>query len=231
MDYIIVGLGNPGRRYENTKHNMGFIALDLLAERNGIKVNKLKHRALCGEGAVAGRKVLLVKPQTYMNLSGESVRAVVDYYRAPPGRLLVIYDDIDIPIGDIRIRKKGSAGSHNGMRSIIGCLGSEDFPRIRIGIGDGERERGDSLIGYVLGGFRKRQLPAAEDAIDRAVRAAECLLRDGAEAAMNRYNARALEGVMRKAEGERRDLEGGMRPAEETGAAGDVTKGGADEER
>ncbi|MDR2771573.1 MAG: aminoacyl-tRNA hydrolase [Clostridiales Family XIII bacterium] len=190
MDYIIVGLGNPGKRYENTKHNMGFITLDLLAERNGIKINKLKHRALCGEGTVAGQRVLLVKPSTYMNLSGESVRAAVDYYKAPRDRLLVIYDDIDIPIGDIRIRQRGGPGSHNGMRSIVDNLACEDFPRIRIGIGDGQRERGDALVGYVLGGFRKRQLAAAEAAVARAVDAAECLLRDGAEAAMNRYNAR-----------------------------------------
>jgi PTH1 family peptidyl-tRNA hydrolase len=215
MDYIIVGLGNPGRRYENTKHNMGFLALDLLAERNGIKINRLKHRALCGEGSVAGRKALLVKPQTYMNLSGESVRAVMDYYKAPHDRLLVIYDDIDIPIGDIRIRKKGSAGSHNGMRSVVGNLGYTDFPRIRIGIRDGQGERGASLIGYVLGGFRKQRIAAAEDAIGRAAEAAECLLRDGAEAAMNRYNARSAEGR------EKRDGD----------AAGDVKKGGADEER
>ncbi|MDR2295322.1 MAG: aminoacyl-tRNA hydrolase [Clostridiales Family XIII bacterium] len=195
MDYIIIGLGNPGRRYENTKHNMGFLALDLLAERNGIKINRIKHKALCGEGAVAGRRVLLVKPQTYMNLSGESARAVMDHYKAPCDSLLVIYDDIDIPMGDIRIRKKGSAGSHNGMRSIVRNLGCADFPRIRIGIGDGDgaRARGESLIGYVLGGFRKRQLSVAEEAIGRAADAAECLLRDGAEAAMNRYNARSAK--------------------------------------
>lgn len=215
MDYIIVGLGNPGRRYENTKHNMGFIALDLLAERNGIKINRIKHKALCGEGAVAGRGVLLVKPQTYMNLSGESVRAVMDYYKAPHDRLLVIYDDIDIPIGDIRIRKKGSAGSHNGMRSIVRNLGSSDFPRIRIGIGDEQKAHGESLIAYVLGGFRKQRLSDAEDAIGRAVDAAECLLRDGAEAAMNRYNARSAE---------REEKRGG-----DAGANGE--KGGADGER
>ena len=119
------------------------------------------------------------------------MRAVMDYYKAPHDRLLVIYDDIDIPIGDIRIRKKGSAGSHNGMRSIVRHLGREDFPRIRIGIGDGQKARGESLIGYVLGGFRKQKLSDAEDAIKRAVDAAECLLRDGADAAMNRYTARA----------------------------------------
>ncbi|MDR1573077.1 MAG: aminoacyl-tRNA hydrolase [Clostridiales Family XIII bacterium] len=215
MDYIIVGLGNPGRRYENTKHNMGFLALDLIAERNGIKINKIKHKALCGEGAVAGRRVLLVKPQTYMNLSGESVRAVMDYYKTPPSGLLVICDDVDIPIGRIRIREKGSAGSHNGMRSVIGSLGCTDFPRIRIGISDGQRERGDALVGYVLGGFRKQRVKEIEDAIERAADAAECLLSDGAKTAMNRYNARSPE----KDEGP-----GGDAEAHEK-------KGGADEEQ
>jgi PTH1 family peptidyl-tRNA hydrolase len=210
MDYIIIGLGNPGRRYENTKHNMGFLALDILAERNGIRWSKRKHRALCGEGAVAGRRVLLVKPQTYMNLSGESARAVMDYYKAPRDRLLLIYDDIDIPIGDIRIRKKGSAGSHNGMRSVIGHLGYDDFPRIRIGIRDGQRTPGDALVSYVLGGFRGRRLAAAEDALLRAADAAECLLRDGAETAMNRYNAHG--------------------PAGDGGAGASGRKDGADEE-
>jgi PTH1 family peptidyl-tRNA hydrolase len=227
MDYIIVGLGNPGKRYENTKHNMGFLALDLLAERNGIKINRLKHRALCGDGAVAGRKVILVKPQTYMNLSGESVRAVMEYYKAPPSALLVIYDDIDIPLGDIRIRKKGSAGSHNGMRSIVGNLGYDDFPRIRLGIGDGERARGDSLAGYVLGGFRKGQVSAIEDAISRAALAAECLLADGADAAMNRYNARAEKKGEKPAGGA--DAEKGEKSA--GGADADTEKGGADEKR
>ncbi|MDR1573346.1 MAG: aminoacyl-tRNA hydrolase [Clostridiales Family XIII bacterium] len=192
-DYIIVGLGNPGRRYENTKHNLGFLALDLIAERNGIKINKIKHRALCGAGAVAGLGVLLVKPQTYMNLSGESVRAVADYYKAPLCKLLVIYDDLDIPAGDIRIRKKGGPGSHNGMRSVVGSLGSEDFPRIRIGISDGKKARGEALIGYVLGGFRGQRAAEMRAAVSKAADAAECVLRDGAEAAMNRYNARPAQ--------------------------------------
>jgi PTH1 family peptidyl-tRNA hydrolase len=215
MDYIIVGLGNPGKRYENTKHNMGFLAIDLIAERNGIKINKIKHKALCGEGAVAGQRVLLAKPQTYMNLSGESVRAVTDYYKLPSSGLLVLYDDVDIPIGHIRIRGKGSAGTHNGMRSIIGSLGCEDFPRIRIGISDGERERGEALVSYVLGGFRKQRVKEAEEAIVKAADAAECLLREGVEAAMNRYNAKPPE------KGERRG---------DDANAGDK-KGGADEGR
>jgi PTH1 family peptidyl-tRNA hydrolase len=191
MDYIIVGLGNPGRNYENTKHNMGFVTLDLLAERHGIRINKLKHRALTGDGSICGQRVLLVKPQTYMNLSGESVRAVMEYYKTPRSGLLVIYDDVDIPLGGVRIRKAGSAGSHNGMRSVVGCLGYDDFPRIRIGIGEDRPARGEALIGYVLGGFRKQDVAAAEASVVRAADAAECVLRDGAETAMNRYNARS----------------------------------------
>ena len=150
--YIIAGLGNPGKRYENTRHNIGFIALDLLAERNDIKINKIKHKALVGEGRISGQKFLLVKPQTYMNLSGQSVREVMEYYKEEIDRLVVIYDDIDIPSGTVRIRKKGSAGTHNGMRSIIYDLKSDQFPRIRIGIGN--NRKGD-LRDFVIGGFSK----------------------------------------------------------------------------
>jgi PTH1 family peptidyl-tRNA hydrolase len=185
MESIIVGLGNPGRRYENTKHNLGFIALDLIAERNGIKVNKLKFKALVGEGTVSGRRVLLVKPQTYMNLSGESVAAVMSYYKAPPEALTVIYDDVDIPLGRIRIRKQGSAGTHNGMRSIVYHLRRDDFPRVRIGIGG---EVGARLTDYVIGGFRRQELETARGAVMRAVLAVECALGEGMDAAMNRYN-------------------------------------------
>ena len=145
--YIIAGLGNPGKKYENTRHNMGFTAIDLLAEKFGIKVNKLRFKALTGEGRIAGQKVLLIKPQTYMNLSGESVRMALDYYKEPPENLIVIYDDIDIPTGSIRIRKKGSAGTHNGMKSIIYDLQFDDFPRLRIGIGT---DRKEDMIHFVL---------------------------------------------------------------------------------
>jgi PTH1 family peptidyl-tRNA hydrolase len=172
---------------------MGFIALDLLAERHGVKINRIKHKALTGDGMICGKRVLLVKPQTYMNLSGESVRAAMEYYKTPRAGLLVIYDDIDIPMGGVRVRKAGSAGSHNGMRSVVGSLGYADFPRIRIGIGEAEAARGEALIGYVLGGFRKQDARAAEASVIKAVDAAECVLRDGVETAMNRYNARSGE--------------------------------------
>ncbi|MDD4122366.1 MAG: aminoacyl-tRNA hydrolase, partial [Eubacteriales bacterium] len=117
--YIIAGLGNPGKKYENTKHNIGFITLDFLAEKHSININKIKHKALVGEGTISGQKLLLVKPQTYMNLSGSSIKEVMDYYKADLDKLIGIYDDVDIPIGSLRIRKKGSAGTHNGMKSII----------------------------------------------------------------------------------------------------------------
>ncbi|MDR2157121.1 MAG: aminoacyl-tRNA hydrolase, partial [Clostridiales Family XIII bacterium] len=170
--YVVIGLGNPGKKYENTKHNIGFIAVDRLAGRNGIRIGKLRHKALTGEGLIGNQKVMLAKPQTYMNLSGESVVALVRYFDVAPEKLIVIYDDVDIPMGSIRIRKSGSAGTHNGMRSILLCLREEGFPRIRIGVG---AERGDMpLADYVLTGFGKDEAKTMEDAVDRAVFAAEC---------------------------------------------------------
>lgn len=196
--YIIVGLGNPGKKYENTKHNIGFITLDFLADKNDIKINKIKHKALVGEGTVSGQKVLLVKPQTYMNLSGNSVREVMEYYKADPENLIVIYDDVDIPIGRLRIRKKGSAGTHNGMKSIIYDLQEDGFPRVRIGIG---KERKMPLAGYVLGGFEKDERKLMEDAVERAARAVECMLEKGIDIAMGEYNKTpSAEGEAKKDE-------------------------------
>ncbi len=183
--YIIIGLGNPGRKYEKTRHNMGFIALDILAEKMGIKVNKLKFKALMGEGYLGTEKVLLMKPQTYMNLSGQSVREVMDFYKISPENLLVIYDDIDIDRGLIRIRKKGSAGTHNGMRSVIPAVGSQEFPRIRIGIG-GERKL--NIIDYVTGGLGKEEKELLMKAANNAADAAICYMENGIDLAMNRYN-------------------------------------------
>lgn len=185
--YIIAGLGNPGKKYENTRHNIGFIALDRLAERNDIKINKIKHKALVGEGRISGQKVLLVKPQTYMNLSGQSLREVMDYYKEDVDNLIVIYDDIDIPEGTLRIRKKGSAGTHNGMRSIVYDLKSDQFPRIRIGMG---AERKSDLRDFVIGGFTKDEKKLLEEAVERAVLASECIVEKGIDKAMNEYNIR-----------------------------------------
>lgn len=185
--YIIVGLGNPGKKYENTRHNMGFIAVDLLAEKYGIKVDKIKFKALVGEGRIAGRKVLLVKPQTYMNLSGQSVMEVMNFYKEDIENLIVIYDDIDIPTGIIRLRKKGSAGTHNGMRNIVYLLQEDGFPRIRVGIGS---ESKVDLIHYVTSGVTKKEKDLLEDALTRAADAAACIVEKGIEKAMNEYNIR-----------------------------------------
>ena len=186
--YIIVGLGNPGRRYENTKHNVGFITLDLLAEKHGIKINRIKHKALVGEGIISGQKVLLVKPQTYMNLSGNSVREVLSYYKIDLQNLIVVYDDVDISMGRRRRRKRGSAGTHNGMRSIIYDIQDDNFPRVRIGIG-GEDKGRMRLTDYVIGGFKKEDKKIMQKSISRAVEALECILEKGIDRAMNEYNA------------------------------------------
>lgn len=185
--YIIAGLGNPGRKYENTRHNMGFLTIDKIAEELGIKVDKIKFKALVGEVNFSGQKVMLVKPQTYMNLSGQSLREIMNFYKLPIENLTVIYDDIDIPTGSVRIRKSGSAGTHNGMRDIIYNLADSGFPRIRIGIGS---ERRGDLADYVTGGFTKEEVPLLEDAVTRAAAAALSIVEDGIDRAMNKYNVR-----------------------------------------
>ena len=185
--HIITGLGNPGRKYENTRHNLGFTTVDRLAEEHGISVTKSKHKALIGEGRISGQKVLLVKPQTFMNLSGEAVRAVMDYYKEPVENLLVIYDDADIPAGAVRIRKKGGAGTHNGMRSVVSCLGDDGFARIRIGIGTQDDR---DIVDHVLGGFTREEADVMREAVLTAVSAVECMLSEGIDIAMNEYNTR-----------------------------------------
>lgn len=185
--YVIAGLGNPGKKYENTRHNMGFITIDQLAEKHNIKADKLKFKALVGEGRIAGQKVLLVKPQTYMNLSGESIREVMNFYKLEPENLIVIYDDIDIEAGTLRIRKFGSAGTHNGMKSVVYQLQSDRFPRIRLGIGS--QKKGD-LVDFVIGGFSKEEVPLLEEAVENAVLAVECIIEEGIDKAMNQYNTK-----------------------------------------
>ena len=186
--YIIAGLGNPGKKYEETRHNMGFMAVDFLAEKYDIKVNKIRFRALTGEGRIAGQKVLLLKPQTYMNLSGESVRLALEYYKVNPQELIVIYDEIDIQAGMIRIRKKGSAGTHNGMRNILYHIQTEDFPRIRVGIGSGRKE---DMINYVTGSVPKNEITLLREAADKAACGAACIVEKGIEKAMNEYNIKS----------------------------------------
>ena len=169
--YVIVGLGNPGRKYENTRHNIGFITIDYLADELGIKVNKLKHKALVGEGRISGQKVLLVKPQTFMNLSGQSVREIVAYYKTELSQLIVIYDDIDIEKGTVRI--------------IIYDLGEDSFPRVRIGIG---ASSGAPLVDHVIGNFTKEEVPLMEKAVQRAAKGVISIVEDGIDMAMNKYN-------------------------------------------
>ncbi len=184
---VIAGLGNPGRKYEKTRHNMGFLTIDRIAENNGINVSRIKHKALVGDGFISGHKVLLVKPQTYMNLSGDSIREIMDYYDVDIEDLIVIYDDFDIETGALRIRKKGSAGSHNGMKSIIRCLGDDGFPRIRVGIGkSGSQDWKDFVLGKV-GGSDSELISAA---ISNAADAVECIISEGIDRAMNKYNTK-----------------------------------------
>lgn len=185
--YVIAGLGNPRREYENTRHNVGFAVIDMLAEKYGIRVNELKHRGLIGKGVIAGERVLLVKPVTYMNLSGECIREVLQYYRIDGEKdLIVIHDDISLEQGMIRIRKKGSAGGHNGLKNIIAQLGSETFMRIKVGVGG--KPEGYDLVDYVLGHFSKEERERMAQAQQDACSAVEAILTDGADEAMNHFN-------------------------------------------
>jgi PTH1 family peptidyl-tRNA hydrolase len=186
---LIVGLGNPGNKYAGTRHNVGFMTVDILAERHGIKVNKLKFKALTGEGSIDGNRVILIKPQTFMNLSGESVLAAMNFFKLDMENLIVIYDDVDLTLGQIRVRPGGSAGTHNGMRNILLHLGSEDFSRVRVGI-DGFRMPSEDLYEYVLRGFSREEVQTAEKAICMAADAAELLVSSGAKEAMNKFNVR-----------------------------------------
>lgn len=187
--YIIVGLGNPGSKYAHSRHNAGFEALDLLADRSGIAVETKKFQALCGTGAIEGQKVLLLKPQTYMNLSGESVRAACDFYKIDPEEeLIVLYDDISLAPGQLRIRKKGSAGGHNGIKNIIQHLNTQVFKRVKIGVG--EKPSGYDLADYVLGRFSREEQAEMDGAFLRASQAAQQLLLDDVEHVMNAFNTR-----------------------------------------
>lgn len=190
--YVIAGLGNPGGKYENTRHNAGFDVIDALAHKYNISMDEKKHKALCGRGLVAGVKTLLVKPQTYMNLSGESIAEILRFYRLDPAReLIVIFDDISLKPGNIRIRTKGSAGGHNGIKSVIERTGSSDFSRIKIGVG--EKPKDWDLADHVLGRFSKEELEHVKEAVENAVLAAEYMLHDETDRAMNEFNVRKRE--------------------------------------
>ncbi len=187
--YLIVGLGNPGDKYDHTRHNVGFDVLTILSEKLRIPITRLKNRALVGEGQFMGEKVALCKPQTYMNLSGEAVQALMHWYKLPPENLLVIYDDIDLDAGWLRIRRDGSAGTHNGMRSIVACIGSEAFPRIRVGIGG--RPPQFELADWVLSRYvTPEERQDAFDAYTQAADAAIDWMKNGIQSAMNRYNTK-----------------------------------------
>ena len=185
--FLIVGLGNPGRQYENTRHNVGFQAIDTLADKYGISVDTKKHRAFIGKGVIDGHKVVLAKPQTFMNLSGESIRSMLDYYKLDEeSELLVIYDDVSLDVGNLRIRKKGSAGGHNGVKSILAHLGHDVFGRIKVGVG--EKPKGWDLADYVLGTFSKAERQLIEESLPKICHAVEVILNDGMDEAMNRIH-------------------------------------------
>lgn len=190
--FIIAGLGNPDRQYEGTRHNVGFDVIDRIAEKYNIAVDTKKHRAYIGKGIIQGQKVILAKPQTYMNLSGESIRSLVDYYKIDEeNELLVIYDDISLDVGQLRIRAKGSAGGHNGIKNIIAHLGTQVFPRIKVGVG--EKPKGYDLADYVLGHFSKAEKELMDEGYDSAVRAAELIVSGEITEAMNEFNRRKKE--------------------------------------
>ena len=185
--YIIVGLGNPGKEYANTRHNIGFDVIDRLAEEENICVLEKKHKAIIGKGYVAGQKCVLVKPHTYMNLSGESVRDVIDYYKVDETtELIVISDDISLDVGQLRIRKKGSAGGHNGLKNIITHLGHDIFCRVKMGVG--EKPKGYDLADYVLGHFTKQEREIMDEAAKKATDAIRMMITEGADEAMNTFN-------------------------------------------
>lgn len=190
--YLIVGLGNPGSEYENTRHNIGFDVIETLAKQENISVLEKKHKAMIGKGQIAGEKVILAKPMTFMNLSGESVRELLNYYKIDEeGQMIVISDDVSLVPGQLRIRKKGSAGGHNGLKNIISHLGHDNFLRIKMGVG--EKPKNYDLADYVLGHFTKEERRVMEDAATQATDAIRKILTEGADAAMNVFNEKVKQ--------------------------------------
>ena len=181
---LVVGLGNPGAKYANTRHNMGFLTVDLLAEQAGVKLNKVKFKSAYNIIPFAGSKCLVMKPQTYMNLSGEAVREAAQFYKIPADHVLVIYDDVSLPVGKLRVRPTGSAGGHNGIKNIIAHLGTDKFPRVKVGVGAPEHD----IVDWVIGPFTANERKVIDGVLDRALGAAECIITDGVSAAQNRYN-------------------------------------------
>lgn len=191
---LIVGLGNPGKQYEHTRHNVGFDVIDVMADKYNISVTEKKHKALCGKGIIEGQKVVLAKPQTFMNLSGESVAELLNFYKSDPEtELIVIFDDISLAPGNIRVRKKGSAGGHNGIKSIISSVGTSNFMRIKVGVG--EKPQGWDLADHVLGRFSGEDRARVEEAIRDAEDAAVLMIQGEADKAMNDFNAKKQENT------------------------------------
>ena len=187
--FVIVGLGNPEKKYEGTRHNIGFAVIDALADKYNISIKDKKHKALCGTGVIEGVKVMLVKPLTYMNLSGDSVADVMNFYKLDPEEdMLVVYDDISLAPGNIRVRKKGSAGGHNGIKSIIARCGTQNFMRVKVGVG--EKPQGWDLADYVLGHFSDEDSRLVREAVDDAIGAIVMMSRGDVDQAMNNYNAK-----------------------------------------
>ena len=185
--WLLVCLGNPGREYEETRHNIGFLTADELERREGVKINKLRYRALTGEVRAGGQRVLVLKPQTYMNLSGESVKLAGGFYKIPPDHVLVVSDDVALPLGKLRIRAGGSAGGHNGLKNIIAHLGTDQFPRIRVGVGAPEHPDHE-MIDWVIGKFSPAEKKVVDEAVSRALDAVLCVIERGVNEAQNRYN-------------------------------------------
>ena len=187
VDWLIVGLGNPGQKYANTRHNMGFLTVDLLAEKAGVKLNKVKFKSAYNIMNFAGCKCLVLKPQTYMNLSGEAVREAVQFYKIPADHVLVIYDDISLPVGKLRVRPTGSAGGHNGIKNIIAHLGTQDFPRVKIGVGAPEGG-GAEMVDWVIGAPSQAERKVLVESFEKAIQAAACIIEHGCQQAMNDFN-------------------------------------------
>ena len=187
VDWLVVGLGNPGQKYANTRHNMGFLTVDLLAEKAGVKLNKVKFKSAYNILPFAGCKCLVMKPQTYMNLSGEAVREAVQFYKVPADHVLVIYDDVSLPVGKLRVRPTGSAGGHNGIKNIIAHLGTQDFPRVKIGTG-APAGGGADMIDWVIGEPSKAEKKVLLESFERAIDAAACIIQNGCQKAMNDFN-------------------------------------------
>lgn len=187
--YLIVGLGNPGKEYENTRHNVGFAVVDYLANKYNIDINRTKFKGVYGEGVIGGKKVMLLKPTTYMNLSGESIREVINFYKLDNEEIIIVYDDISLDLGKMRIRPKGSAGGHNGIKSIIANLGSDIFPRVKVGVGQPKND----LVSHVLGKFTKEEDKLLAKTIPAAAEAIETIIKEEVKEAMNKFNGFIVE--------------------------------------